>query len=131
MRFDHVGIAVRNLDDAVRTYATIFAAQVVHREDLPQESVRLAFVDTGGVLLELLAPVGETGALARFLGSHGEGLHHLAFAVDDVTNALREAVAAGQRAVDDAPRRGSRGRLVAFLHPESAHGVLIELVQSA
>ncbi len=131
MKFDHIGIAVRNLDDAVRMYATVFAAQVVHREDLPQESVRLAFVDTGGVLLELLAPVGETGALARFLASHGEGLHHLAFAVQDLTRALREAVAAGQRAVDDAPRRGSRGRLVAFLHPGSAHGVLIELVQSA
>ncbi len=130
MRLDHIGIAVRSLDAAVTLYTRAFGARLVHREDLAGEHARLAFVDAGGVLLELLEPLGEEGALARFLGSRGEGLHHLAFEVEDLTRAAQDLVAAGHRPVDPEPRRGSRGRLVTFLHPSTTHGVLIEIVQA-
>lgn len=130
MKVDHVGIAVRDIEDAVKVYTSTFGGRLVHREDLPEERVSVAFVDCGGVLLELLAQTGEEGALTRFLQSRGEGLNHLAFEVADVQRALRNAERAGHRPVDRHPRRGARGRLIAFLHPSTAGGVLIELVQA-
>lgn len=130
MRLDHVGIAVHDLEDALRLYTTVFGGRLAHREDLAADAVRVAFIEAGGIFLELLAPLDEAGPLARFLQSRGEGLHHLAFEVPDIARALREAQAAGQRPVDAHPRRGTRGRLIAFLHPSGARGVLIELVQA-
>lgn len=130
MRLDHVGIAVRRVEDAVALYTATFGGRLAHREDLPDEHVRVAFIDAGGVLLELLAPLDEHGALARFLQSRGEGLHHLAFEVPDIDRALRDAASAAARLIDEVPRRGSRGRRIAFLHPSTAHGVLVELVEA-
>lgn len=130
MRLDHVGIAVRDLEDALALYTTVFGGRLAHREDLAADGVRVAFVEAGGIWLELLAPLDPAGPLARFLQSRGEGLHHLAFEVPDVGRALREVATAGQRLVDAQPRRGTRGRLIAFLHPSTARGVLIELVQA-
>lgn len=130
MKVDHVGIAVRSIEPAVRIYIASFGGQIVHREELAEERVTVAFLDAGGILLELLAPTADGGSLARFLESRGEGLHHLAFEVADIQRALRNAERAGHRPVDRHPRRGSRGRLIAFLHPSTAGGVLIELVET-
>lgn len=131
MRLDHIGIAVRDLEAGVRLYTGVFGGRVVHRETLAQEGVAVVFVDTGGTLLELLAPATADGPLARFLQTRGEGLHHLGFEVADLSRALADAVSKGQRAVEDRPRHGTRGRLIAFLHPAASHGVLVELVQRA
>ncbi|MDP3766841.1 MAG: methylmalonyl-CoA epimerase [Dehalococcoidia bacterium] len=130
MKVDHVGIAVRNIEDAVKAYTWTFGGRLVHREELAKERVTVAFLDAGGILLELLAPTAEGGSLGRFLELRGVGLHHLAFEVADIQRALRNAERAGHLPVDRHPRRGSRGRLIAFLHPSSAGGVLIELVEA-
>lgn len=111
-------------------YIAAFGGRLVHREDIAEEGVAVAFLDAGGVLLELLAPTADGGSLTRFLESRGEGLHHLAIEVADIQRALRTAERAGHRPVDRHPRRGSRGRLIAFLHPSTAAGVLIELVET-
>lgn len=129
MKLDHIGIAVADLAAGERLYAGAFGGRVVLREALQAEGVEIAFIDAGGTLLELLAPTAEDGPLARFVRSRGEGLHHLAFEVPDLDAALREAAAHGLRAVDAHPRRGARGRVIAFLHPSTAQGVLVELVQ--
>jgi len=131
VRVDHVGIAVADLDAAVTLYTALLGGRVVHRESLEREGVRLAFVDVAGLQLELLAPTAEEGPLARFIRSRGEGLHHLAVEVPDVAQAIAEFAAAGQQPIDAAPRPGARGRMIAFLHPAAAHGVLIELVGPA
>lgn len=129
MKLDHVGIAVRSIEVSSKLYGGYLKLGEGGREALPGEQVRVAFFEAGGVRIELLEPVGADGPLARFLATRGEGMHHVAFAVNDLQTALKDAVAAGHRPVDPQPRRGSGGRLVAFLHPASTHGVLIELVQ--
>ncbi|MGH2398550.1 MAG: VOC family protein [bacterium] len=106
----------------------MFGGRMVHREELVEERVTVAFIDAGGIFIELLSPSAKEGPLARFLETRGEGLHHLAFEVADIHRALRNAERAGHVPVDRHPRRGSRGRLIAFLHPSTAGGVLIELV---
>ncbi|HEY6103759.1 MAG TPA: methylmalonyl-CoA epimerase [bacterium] len=128
-RLDHVGIAVSDLQAAELLYTAALGGRVLAREELPAEHVRLVFIDAAGALFELLAPTAEDGALAQFLRSRGEGFHHLAFEVADLDATLRDAVAGGMRVVDEHPRRGARGRLIAFLHPSAARGVLVELVQ--
>lgn len=127
---DHVGIAVRRLEDAVARYRALgLAPEAV--EELPSEGVRLAFLPAGHVDIELLESTRPESSVARFLEKRGEGLHHLAFRVDDIAAALEELRREGFEPVDREARRGARGRLVAFVHPRSAHGVLLELVQSA
>lgn len=126
---DHIGIAVSDLAAAELLYTVALGGRIVSREQRDDERVRLTFVDAAGALFELLTPTAEDGPLARFLRSRGEGLHHLAFEVPDIDAALRAAAAAGMRAVDAHPRHGARGRVVAFLHPSAARGVLVELVQ--
>ena len=128
-RLDHIGIAVSDLQAAELLYLVVLGGRVLAREELSAEHVRLVFIDAGGALFELLAPTSDEGPLARFLHSRGEGLHHLAFEVADLDATLQDAVAGGMRVVDERPRRGARGRLIAFLHPSAARGVLVELVQ--
>ena len=129
MRLDHIGIAVSDLPAAEILYTVALGGIVASREELADERVRVVFIEAGGALLELLTPTEDDGPLARFLQSRGEGLHHLAFEVPDVAATLRDATATGMRVVDEHPRRGARGRLIAFLHPSAARGVLVELVQ--
>lgn len=124
---DHVGIAVRRLDEALARYRILgLAPEVI--EDLSSEGVRLAFLPTGSVSLELLESTREGGPVARFLEGRGEGLHHVAFRTPDIRAELRRLEAEGFEPLDREPRPGARGRSVAFFHPKSAHGVLIELV---
>jgi methylmalonyl-CoA epimerase len=128
-RLDHVGIAVSDLHAAELLYTAALGGRVLAREELAGEHVCLTFIDAAGALFELLAPTADDGPLARFLRSRGEGLHHLAFEVADLEATLRDAAAGGMRLVDEHPRRGARGRLIAFLHPSAARGVLVELVE--
>jgi len=130
MHLDHVGVAVNDLDAAIRFYGETLGAVVTERYELPHDRVRVAFLDAGGALLELLQPLGDKGPVFRFLERRGEGLHHLAFLVPDLPRALADARANGQRLIDERPRPGAGGRLIAFLHPTTSHGVLIELVQA-
>lgn len=131
MKVDHVGIAVRSIDAAAAVFGGLLELAPAEREELAGEGVRVAFYDAGNTRIELLEPAGNQGPLARFLASRGEGIHHVAFVVDDIGLAMERAAAAGYRPVDDRPRRGAGGRMIAFLHPRHTMGVLIELVQRA
>ena len=126
---DHVAIAVRDLDAAAAWYGRTFGAEVVHRERVERDQVEEALLQVADSYIQLLMPVGPASSVSRFLDRRGEGLHHVAYRVDDCAAALRAAVAAGAVAIDDEPRPGSRGTTVAFLHPSVAFGTLIELVQ--
>ena len=127
---DHIGIAVKRLDDAIAFYRTIgFEPDSI--EEIPTEGVRVAFLHTGGLRLELLESLRGDGVIARFIEQRGEGMHHLAFATDDIRAAMARLREVGLTLVDSEPRRGAHGRLVAFVHPRSAHGVLLELVQDS
>jgi methylmalonyl-CoA/ethylmalonyl-CoA epimerase len=126
---DHVAIAVADLDAAIAFYEETFGAKVVHREVVETDAVEEALVKVADSYIQLLTPTSEDSTVARFLAQRGEGLHHVGFRVEDCAEALKAAHDAGVRSIDQAPRPGSRGTTVAFLHPKSAYGTLIELVQ--
>jgi len=124
---DHLGIAVRSLDETIPVYEKALGIRCERREEVPAQKVRTAFFDVGGVHLELLEPTAPDSPVARFLAERGEGLHHLAFQTDDIAGQLAQAAAAGVRLINEKPMAGAGGKLVAFLHPKSTHGVLTEL----
>ncbi len=124
---DHLGIAVRSLAETVPVYEKALGIRCEHREEVAAQKVRTAFFDVGGVHLELLEPTAPDSPIARFLADRGEGLHHVAFHTDDITGQLAQAAAAGVRLINEQPVEGAAGKLVAFLHPKSTHGVLTEL----
>jgi methylmalonyl-CoA/ethylmalonyl-CoA epimerase len=126
---DHVAIAVRDLDAAVAWYAATFGAEVAHREVVERDGVEEALLAVADSYVQLLTPTRADSPVAKYLETKGEGLHHVGYRVDDCAAALAQAVAAGARAIDTEPRPGSRGTTVAFLHPKTAFGTLIELVQ--
>ena len=127
-RVDHVGIAVRDLDSALAFYRPL-AGPPIHRELVAGDGVEVAFLKLGETELELLASRGPDSTVERFLERRGEGLHHLALEVPDLAAELAEWRARGAILIDEAPRPGARGRQVAFIHPRSAMGVLVELCQ--
>ncbi len=124
---DHLGIAVRSLDETVPVYEKALGLRCEHREEVPSQKVRTAFFDVGGVHLELLEPTSPESPIAKFIADRGEGLHHIAFRTDDITGQLAQAAGAGIRLIHEKPFEGAAGKLVAFLHPKSTHGVLTEL----
>ncbi len=126
----HIGVAVERLEPAIDRYRAL-GLVLDHVEEVPAAGVRAAFMKSDGVPVELIEPLGPSSPVARFLARRGEGLHHVAFAVADIPAELVRLEKLGFELVDRAPRPGARGGLVAFLHPRSAHGVLIELVQEA
>jgi methylmalonyl-CoA epimerase len=126
---DHVGIAVRDLDAVVGWYREMFGAAVAHRERIESDGVEEALIRVADSYIQLLTPYTDASPLARFLERHGEGIHHVGYRVDDCGAVLEAVKAKGARVVDEHPRTGSRGTTVAFLHPKSAFGTLIELVQ--
>lgn len=131
VHLDHIGIAVRDLAAALAFYRDALGLEVEGTEEVGSQGVRVHFLPAGGPRLELLEAAAEASPVARFLASRGPGLHHLTFRVDDLHAALAELKARGVRLVDEAPRPGAEGALVAFIHPSSAHGVLVELKQAA
>lgn len=126
---DHVAIAVRDLDAAIAWYAETLGATVAHRETIDKDGVEEALLAVADSFVQLLTPIREDSPVARFLDSRGEGIHHVGYRVTDCAVALNQAVEAGAKAIDAQPRPGSRGTTVAFLHPKTAFGTLIELVQ--
>lgn len=124
----HLGFAVPDLDEAVSTYARLFAATLEHRDRLPSQGVEAASVLVGDGRIELLAPTGDDTPVGRFLARRGPGMHHVAYAVDDVGAALSELEERGAQLIDETPRPGLFGLQVAFVHPDAVHGVLTEVV---
>ena len=126
---DHVGIAVRDLEDALTFYRDVLGLDVEPAEDVPSQGVRAHFVPAGAAALELLEATAPDSPVARFLERRGPGLHHITLRVDDIDATIARLKAKGARLIDESPRPGAHGARVAFVHPASAHGVLVELRQ--
>ena len=126
---DHVGIAVRDLDAVVEWYEKMFGATVAHRERIESDGVDEALIKVADSYIQLLQPYTDTSPLAKYMERNGEGLHHVGYRVADCGEVLDDVKAQGARVVDEHPRTGSRGTTVAFLHPKSSFGTLIELVE--
>jgi methylmalonyl-CoA/ethylmalonyl-CoA epimerase len=126
---DHVGIAVNDLDAAVAWYEEMFGAVVVHRERIESDGVDEALIKVADSYIQLLRPYTDTSPLAKYMERNGEGIHHIGYRVDDCGDVLEHVKAHGARVVDEHPRTGSRGTTVAFLHPKTSFGTLIELVE--
>ena len=126
---DHVGIAVRDLDAAVAWYQQMFGASVHHRERIESDGVDEALIKVADSYIQLLQPYTDTSPLAKYMERNGEGLHHVGYRVADCNEVLEDVKAQGARVVDEHPRTGSRGTTVAFLHPKTSFGTLIELVE--
>jgi methylmalonyl-CoA/ethylmalonyl-CoA epimerase len=126
---DHVAIAVEDLEAAVAWYEAAFGATVEHREVVDSDGVEEALLRVADSYVQLLTPVSDDSPVAKYLEKKGEGLHHIGYRVDDCAEALESLRAQGNRLIDEAPRPGSRGTTVAFVHPKGAFGTLIELVQ--
>jgi methylmalonyl-CoA/ethylmalonyl-CoA epimerase len=124
---EHIGIAVINLDSAIRFYENVLGLTCYKIEEVPEQKVRTAFFRTGGTKIELLESTDSEGPIAKFIEKRGEGVHHLAFAVEDVTKALHRAESQGINLIDREPKTGAEGLHIAFLHPHSTFGVLMEL----
>lgn len=128
---DHVGIAVESLDEALPVYEPLVGATGNGRERVESQGVEVIFVGSSPGRLELLAPTRPDSPVARFLERRGPGLHHVCYRVPDIATALREHEQAGYELIDSEPRSGAHGHRVAFLHPRSTGGVLVELLQAA
>jgi methylmalonyl-CoA/ethylmalonyl-CoA epimerase len=131
-RISHLGLAVKDLDAAIRLYREVFGLEVTHRWVAEADRMEAATFDLGGVELELMQPLEDDSPVGKFIAKRGEGIHHIAYKVDDVGEALHRARDAGVRTVDEEPRQGGDGRtLIGFLHPQGTFGVLTELEQDA
>jgi methylmalonyl-CoA epimerase len=124
----HVGVAVEDLDSALETYTRLFGAELEAREQLEEQGVDAISLRVGDTRIELLGSLGPETPVGKFLDKRGPGLHHLAFEVDDLGAELERLAAAGAELIDEAPRRGTFGTTVAFVHPNATDGVLAELV---
>ena len=130
-RIDHIGVAVEDLDAAIALYEQSFEMALAHRETVESQGVEAVLLDVGDGHVELLAPLGPDTAVGKFLARKGDGLHHVAYAVDDIDATLERLAAAGIELIDAEPRIGIRDSRVAFLHPRSTGGVLTEIVEPA
>ena len=124
----HVAFAVSDLDEAVQTYERFFGARVELRDRMEAEGVEAVYLRVGDGRIELVTPLADDTPVGRFLASRGPGMHHVAFEVSDITRAIEDLSAAGAEVIDPEPRPGLAGREVAFVHPDSLHGVLAEVI---
>jgi methylmalonyl-CoA epimerase len=129
-RIHHVGVAVTDLDASIELYRTAFGAELVHRASNEREGLEAAFIRTGSGEVELMHATREDSPVGKFVAKRGPGLHHVAYAVDDIVAALAQAKAAGLELIDAEPRPGMHGGRIAFVHPRSVGGVLTELVEA-
>ncbi|HEX2427213.1 MAG TPA: methylmalonyl-CoA epimerase [Gaiellaceae bacterium] len=126
----HLGLAVTDLDEAIETYERLFGARLEHREPLVDQGVEAASLLVGDGRVELVTPTGEETPVGRFLARRGPGMHHVGFEAENLLTALEDLESAGAQLIDRVPRRGLFGLEVAFVHPDSVHGVLTEVVAS-
>lgn len=126
---EHIGIAVKSLDEAIPFYEKMLGTPCYAVEEVKEQKVRTAFLKIGQTKIELLESTDPDGPVARFIDKKGEGIHHIAYAVEDIQTHLKEAEAEGIRLIDQAPRKGAEGLEIAFLHPKSTFGVLTEFCE--
>ncbi|MBI3950930.1 MAG: methylmalonyl-CoA epimerase [Acidobacteria bacterium] len=129
MKLDHLGIAVRSVEESLKFYQEVLGLPVQAREDVPEQGVHAALLPVGETRFELLEATHEESPIAKFIAKRGEGIHHLCIEVENIEAVLDQLKAAGMRLVDETPRRGVGGHKIAFVHPSGTHGVLIELVE--
>jgi methylmalonyl-CoA/ethylmalonyl-CoA epimerase len=127
-QIEHIGIAVKNLDNAEQIYEKLLGVASYKREEVPSEKVITSFFQKGQKI-ELLASMDEDGVIAKFIAKKGEGIHHIAFAVEDIYKEMARLKSEGFTLLNEEPKRGADNKLVCFVHPKSANGVLIELCQ--
>ncbi|MCS7287371.1 MAG: methylmalonyl-CoA epimerase [Anaerolineae bacterium] len=129
MKIDHIAIAVHSLEEALRVYRDLLGLELKGVEQVPEQGVRIAFLPVGETRLELLEPLSTESPVAKFLEKRGEGIHHICFEVEDLEKTLQDLAGKGVKLIDEQPRIGAHGRKMAFVHPKSLHGVLLELYQ--
>ena len=127
-KIDHIAIAVHSIEEALQAYEGALGLELADVGEVSEQAVRVAFLPMGESALELVEPLTSDSGVAKFLEKRGEGIHHICFEVGDIEAALQNLAAKGVRLIDEQPRQGAHGR-VAFLHPKSTHGVLIELIE--
>ncbi len=128
---DHIGIAVSSLEETLRFYTEQLGLIHMKTEEVPTQKVKVAFVDAGNVKLELLEPLDSESPVAVFIEKRGQGIHHVAFKVNNIEERIQEMKERGIRMIDEVPRPGAGGADVAFMHPKAAHGVLFELCEKS
>lgn len=128
-KVDHIGIAVRSLENTLPFYTDVLNLPLLGIEEVDTQRVRVAFLQAGGTKLELLEPTSEESPIAKFIEKRGEGIHHVALGVDSIEDRIIEMKEKGIRMIDDQPRLGAGGANIAFMHPKSASGVLVELCE--
>jgi methylmalonyl-CoA epimerase len=129
MKIDHIGIAVKSLSEAVKIYEQAVGLKLAGYDEVDEQGVRVAMLDIGESRIELLEPTRPDSPVEKFMARRGEGIHHIAVRVDNIEQALERLKAAGIRLIDEKPKRGAHNTRVAFIHPASTHGVLMELVE--
>lgn len=128
-KIEHIGIAVKSLAETIRLYEQLLDAPCYKTEQVENEQVNTAFFRQGDTKIELLEPTAPDSVIAKFIEKRGEGMHHIAFAVEDIRAEMKRLSAAGFVLLNETPRRGADNKLVCFLHPKNTHGVLVELCQ--
>jgi methylmalonyl-CoA/ethylmalonyl-CoA epimerase len=129
MKISHIGIAVESLQEAVAKYAALFGNDQPHRERVDEQGVEIASFPLGDAVVELTAATDDTSPIARFIAKRGEGIHHIAIEVENIEEELERLKSAGVRLINETPTEGAHDMLIAFLHPSSFNGVLVELCQ--
>ncbi|MFZ5592206.1 MAG: methylmalonyl-CoA epimerase [Bacillota bacterium] len=128
-KIDHIGIAVKNLQQAIEFYETTLGLKVAGIEEVPEQKVRVAFLPVGESKVELLESMTPDGPVAKFIEKNGEGVQHIAFRVENLAEKLAQLKAQGVRLIDETPRKGAGGALIAFIHPKASLGTLVELCE--
>ena len=129
MKIEHIGIAVKSLAEAVKVYEQAIGLKLAGYDEVDEQGVRVAMLDIGDSRIELLEPTRPDSPIEKFMTKHGEGIHHIAVRVDNIEQALERLKTAGVRLIDEKPKRGAHNTRIAFVHPASTHGVLMELVE--
>jgi methylmalonyl-CoA/ethylmalonyl-CoA epimerase len=128
-KIEHIGIAVSNLEEANKTYETLLGVAPYKAEDVESEGVTTSFFKVGDSKIELLGATHEDSAIAKFIAKRGEGIHHIAYAVEDIVKEMKRLKNEGFKLLNETPKKGADNKLIAFLHPKSSNGVLVELCQ--
>jgi methylmalonyl-CoA/ethylmalonyl-CoA epimerase len=129
MKIEHIGIAVKSIEGHLKIWTDLFGFGLKMVTEAPEQKVKVAMLDVGGVTVELLEPTSEDSTIYKFIEKRGEGLHHLSFEVDDIEKTIEDLKSRGARMIDETPRKGAHAAKIAFIHPHSTGGVLIELSQ--
>ena len=129
LTLNHIALAVKSISDSLKIWQGLFGFELLEIVDVPEQKVKVAILELDDVHIELLEPINQESTVAKFIEKRGEGLHHLAFEVEDIEKALKELKESGVKLIDEKPRKGARNTKIAFIHPSSAGGVLVELCE--